>query len=81
MLVILLTESNTSFLDTHALVKFLEEPDEPTCIVPINRIEKKETLEYNGSCKVIWSNRKSYKAFLLFSGTYKIHIIVHNHML
>jgi len=40
MLVILLTESNTSFLDTHALVKFLEEPDEPTCIVPINRIEK-----------------------------------------
>lgn len=53
--------------DTHALVKFLEE--DSTAIVPVSRIEKKETLEYNGSCSVRWSNRKIYKGFLLMSGT------------
>lgn len=53
-------------LDTHALVKFLEE--DSTAIVPVSRIEKKETLEFNGSCSVRWSNRKIYKGFLLMSG-------------
>ena len=55
------------FSDTHALVQFLD--DECTAIVPIERVEDKENLEYNGSCKVKWSNRKIYHAFLLFSGT------------
>lgn len=54
-------------LDTHALVRFLE--DERTGLVPVGRIEKKDTLEYNGSCKVKWSNGKKYQAFLLVSGT------------
>ena len=52
--------------DTHALVKFLN--DERTAIVPVTRIEKKDCIEYNGSCKVKWSNMKTYHAFLLFSG-------------
>ena len=56
------------FLDTHVLVRFLN--DECTAIVPLARIEKKDCLEYNGSCKVKWSDMKTYHAFLLFSGTY-----------
>lgn len=50
-------------------MKFLDEEDEPTAIVPLKTIQKKETLDYGGSCKVTWSNHKSYRAFLLFSGT------------
>lgn len=52
-----------SFSDTHALVKLLDE--DKTAIVPVTRVKKKETLEYNGSCSVLWSNKKTYKAFLL----------------
>ena len=54
------------FSDTHALVKFLDE--DSTAIVPVKIIKKKENLEYHGSCTVTWSNKKLYKAFLLFSG-------------
>ena len=54
------------FSDTHALVRFLD--DQSTAIVPVTRIQKKECVEYNGSCKVKWSNMKTYHAFLLFSG-------------
>ena len=53
-------------LDTRALVRFMNE--ESTAIVPVGRLEKKDTIEYNGSCKVKWSNQKRYHAFLLFSG-------------
>lgn len=76
---------NMPFLDTHALVRFLE--DKCTAIVPVGSIEKKDNLEYNGSCKVKWSNRKLYYAFLLFSGTEIIlyfifyAIIYHIHLL
>ena len=52
--------------DTHALVRFLEE--DSTAIIPIHRIRAKETLEYGGSCTVLWSNKKVYKAFLISSG-------------
>ena len=40
-----------------------------TAIVPIHRIKQKETLEYGGSCGVLWSDKKVYKAFLIYSGT------------
>ena len=56
------------FSDTHSLVKFLDE--DCTSIAPVARIEKKDDLEYNGSCKVKWSNNKLYHAFPLFSGAY-----------
>ena len=52
--------------DTHALVRFLEE--DVTSIVPVQRIQRKEILEYGGSCGVVWSNKKVYKAFLICSG-------------
>ena len=48
-------------LDTHALVKFIDE-DCPG-IVPLKRLVQKENTEYNGSCGVRWSNRKVYKSF------------------
>ena len=54
------------FQDTRALVRFLEE--DSTAIVPVNRIKDKEELEYGGSCSVLWSNKKVYKAFLICSG-------------
>jgi len=57
---------NLIFEDTHALVKFLEE--DSTAIVPVQRIQQKETLEYGGSCAILWSNKKVYKAFLICSG-------------
>ena len=48
--------------DTHALVRFSE--DERTAIVPVARIVKKnDQIEYNGSCRVKWSNMKTYHAF------------------
>ena len=59
--------------DTHALVRFLA--DERTAIVPVSRIVKKDCVEYNGSCKVKWSDMKTYHAFLLFSGTYVLSVI------
>ena len=59
------------FQDTHALVRFLEE--DSTAIVPVNRIKDKEEFEYGGSCAVLWSNKKVYKAFLICSGMY-LHI-------
>ena len=55
-------------LDTHALVRFLEE--QSTAIVPIARVQEKETLEYGGSCAVKWRNKKVYKGFLIYSGIY-----------
>lgn len=54
-------------LDTHALVKFIDE-DCPG-IVPLKRLVQKESIEYNGSCGVRWSNGKVYKAFLICSGS------------
>ena len=56
-----------SFKDTHALVRFIEE--DKTAVVPVDRIQRKDTLEYGGSCRVVWSNKKIYKAFLICSGT------------
>lgn len=53
-------------IDSHALVRFLEE--DSTSIVPLWRIEDKENLEYGGSCRVVWSNKKVYKAFLICTG-------------
>ena len=53
-------------LDTHALVRFMD--GECMAIVPVRRIERKEIIEYNGLCKVKWSNNKTYNTFLLFSG-------------
>ena len=53
------------FLDTHALVDFLEK--DGTAIVAISQLKKKENLEYGGSCLVLWSE-KVYKAFLICSG-------------
>ena len=44
--------------------------EECTAIVPVRRIERKEVVEYGGSCKVKWSNDRIYHAFLLFSGMY-----------
>ena len=49
-------DSAQIFSDTHALVKSLD--DECTAIVPVIRIEKKDCVEYNGSCKVKWSSMK-----------------------
>ena len=37
--------------DTHALVRFLDE--DVTSIVPVQRVQRKETLEYGGSCSVV----------------------------
>ena len=34
-------------LDTHALMRFMDE--ECTAIVPVKTIEKKDTVEYNGT--------------------------------
>ena len=60
--------------DTHALIRFLE--DERTAIVPVAEIVKKDgQIEYNGSCRVKWSNMKMYHAFLLFSGAYALLVI------
>lgn len=55
------------FKDTHALMRFLEE--DSTSIVPVQRIQQKDALEYGGSCGVMWSNKKVYKAFLICSGS------------
>ena len=60
------------FQDTHALVKFLEE--DATAIVPVHRIQQKETLEYGGSCGVVWNNKKVYKGFLICSGILSVDI-------
>ena len=54
------------FLDTHALVKFIDE-DCPG-IVSLERLVQKENFEYNGSCRVCWSNGKVYQAFLICAG-------------
>ena len=48
------------FSDTHALVRFLD--DECTAIVPVTRIEKKDCVEYNGSCRVKWSTMCFYRS-------------------
>ena len=61
------------FQDTHALIKFLEE--DATAIVPVHRIQKKETLEYGGSCGVVWSN-KVYKSLLICSGILSVDVLV-----
>ena len=37
-------------LDTHALVKFIEE--DCSGIVPLKRLVQKESVEYDGSCSV-----------------------------
>ena len=58
------------FQDTHALVRFIEV--DSTVIIPVYRIKEKETLEFGGSCTVVWSNKKVYKAFLISSGIYLI---------
>lgn len=52
--------------DTHALVDFLEE--DATGIVPVSHLKKKENLEHGGSCLVMWSDEKVYKAFLICTG-------------
>ena len=49
-----------------AEVKFLEE--ESTAIVPVSCIQQKETLEFGGSCSILWSNKKVYKGLLICSG-------------
>ena len=45
-------------------MRFLEE--DSTSIVPIWHIEDKEELQYGGSCRVKWSNKKYTKLFDLF---------------
>lgn len=52
--------SVASYLDTHTLVRFL---DDCTSVVPVQRIQNKETREFGGSYKVVWSKRKIYKVF------------------
>ena len=47
-------------------MKFIDE-DCPG-IVPLKRLVQKENVEYNGSCRVRWSNGKIYQAFLICSG-------------
>ena len=59
-------DMNFVFLDTHALVQFLEE--DATAIVPVSRLKEQENLEHGGSCIVTWSNKKAYKAMLICSG-------------
>ena len=59
-------------LDTHALVQFMDK--DCTAIVPVKRIEKKDTVEYNGLCNIKWNNNKTYHAFLLFSGMYALNL-------
>lgn len=54
-----------SFKDIHVLVRFIKE--DKTGVVPVDRIQCKDTLEYGGSCRVVWSN-KIYNAFLICSG-------------
>ena len=56
------------FQDTHALVRLIEE--DSTTIIRVDRIKEKKTLEFGGSCTVVWSNKKVYKAFLISSGIY-----------
>ena len=59
--VILYTNMQLIFEDTRALVKFLER--DSTAIVPVQQIQKKETLEYGGSCAILWCNIKSIRLF------------------
>jgi len=54
-------------------VRFIEE--DSTAIVPVDRIKEKETLEYGGSCAVVWGNKKAYKAFLICSGMYMMLLV------
>ena len=51
--------------------------EDSTSIVPVNRIIRKDELEYEGSCDVMWSNKKIYRAFLMYSGTYEVDVYVH----
>ena len=62
-----------NFQDTHGLIKFLDENS--TAIVPVNLIQKKETLEYGGTCGVVWSYKKVYNGFLICSGIYYIYVL------
>jgi len=37
-------------------VRFIEE--DSIAIVPVDLIKEKDTLEFGGSCAVVWSNKK-----------------------
>ena len=56
-------------IDSHALVRFLEE--DKTAVIPVQRIQQKDTLEYGGSSHILWSNKKRYHAFFICSGMLK----------
>ena len=51
--------------------------EDSTAIVPVGRINHKQELEYNGLCDVIWSDKKKYRAFLIFSGMFIKFIYIH----
>lgn len=53
--------------------------EDSTAIVPGDRINCKDELEYNGSCDVIWSNKKMYQAFSIFSGMLIKGLYVHTY--
>ena len=55
--------------------------------MPVNRIQKKETLEYGGTCGVVWSNKKVYNGFfnllryIIYIYIYiYIYIIIYNYI-
>ena len=55
-------------------MKFIDE-DCPG-IVPLKRLVQKENVEYNGLCRVRWSNGKIYQGFLICSGVKFIRIFL-----
>ena len=55
---------------SHALVRFVEEEDQPTCIVPVKRVKDcaGKDLKAGAECKVEWTDRSIYSAHVLAVG-------------
>ena len=55
---------------SHVLVSFFEEEDQPTCIIPVKRVQNCEVRDLKAGvvCKVEWSDKNIYSARVLDVG-------------
>lgn len=63
---------------SHALVLFVEEPDTPTSVVPVNRLRDCSTQppQEGSECKVAWTDKKLYMCRVLAVGkSYLCHLL------
>ena len=61
---------------SHALVMFLEEEGQPTCVIPVKRVidYTAEDLKAGVDCKVKWSDQKIYSTHVVAVGKSYTHI-------